>query len=71
MDIFSLDTDVFILYLRIYPEFPRETIFVTGIRNRRRNFQLWPIDLALRDLGTRFLSGLHSFSGADITGTVA
>ena len=46
---FFLDTDVFVLCLRIYPEFPRETIFVTGIGNRRRKFQLRPIYLALGD----------------------
>ena len=67
---FSLDTDVFVLCLRIYPEFPRETIFVTGIGNRRRKIHLRPIYLALWDLGTQFHPSLHSFSGADITGTV-
>ena len=54
-----------------YPEFPRETIFVTGTQNRRRKIQLRPIYLALGDLNTQPLPGLHSFSGADITGTVA
>ena len=68
---FSLDADVFVLCLRIYPEFLRETIFGTGIGNRWRKFQLRPIYLALGDLGTQFLPSLHSFSGADITGTVA
>ena len=68
---FSLDTDVFVLCLRIYPEFPRETIFVTSIRKRRRKFLLRPIYLALGGLGTHFLPSLHLFSGADITGTVA
>ena len=67
----SLDTDVFVLCLRIYPEFLRETIFVTGIGNRRRKFQLRPIYLGLGDLGTQFLPSLHSFSGTDITITVA
>ena len=71
MDIFSLDTDVFVLCLRIYPEFPRGNIFVTGIGNRWRKFQLRPLYLALGDLGAQFLPGPHSFSGADITGTVA
>ena len=54
-----------------YPEFPRETIFLTGTLNRRRKIQLRPIYLALGDLNTQPLPGLHSFSGADITGTVA
>ena len=67
----SLDTDVLVLCLKVYTEFPRETIFVTSFRNRRRKFQLRPIYLALEDLGTQFLPGIHSFSGADITGTVA
>ena len=44
---------------------------MTGTRNRRRKIQLRPIYLALGDLNTQHLSGLHSFSGADITGTVA
>ena len=70
---FSLDTesDVFVLCLRRYPEFPRETIFVTGTGNRRRKTQLRLIYLALGDLNTQSLPGLHSFSGAYITGTVA
>ena len=67
---FSLITDVLVLCQIVYPQFPRETIFVTSIRNRRIKFQLRPIYLALEDLGTQFLPGLHSFSGADITGTV-
>ena len=40
---FSLDTDVFVLCLRRYPEFQHETSFVTGIGNRRRKIQLRPI----------------------------
>ena len=44
---------------------------MTGIGNKRRKFQLRPIYLALWDLGAQFLPGLNSFSGADITGTVA
>ena len=64
--LFSLDTDVL-----GYPEFPRETIFVTGTGNRRRKIQLRPIYLALGDLNTQPLPGLYSFSGADVTGTVA
>ena len=58
MDMFSLDTDIFILYLRRYPEFPRETIFVTGTGNRQRKIQLKPGN-------TQSLHGLPSFSGAD------
>ena len=53
------------------PRISRETIFVIGIWNRQRKFQLRPICLTLVDLGAQFLSGLHSLSGADITGTVA
>ena len=62
---------LFVLCLRIYPEFLRKNFSVTGIGNRRRKFQLRPIYLALGDLGTQFLPSLHSFSGADITETVA
>ena len=50
--LFSLDTDIFVLCLRRYPEFQRETIFVTGTGNRRRKIQLRPIYLALGDLKT-------------------
>ena len=39
--------------------------------HRKQKFQLRPIYLALEDLGTQFLPDLHSFSDADITGTVA
>ena len=65
-----MDTDVFVLCLRIYPEFPRENIFETGIGSRRRKVQLRPICLALVDLGAQSLPGLHSLSGAAITGPV-
>ena len=44
---------------------------MTGTGNRRRKNLLRPIDLALRDLNTQSLPGLHSFPGADITGKVA
>ena len=58
---FSLDTYIFVLCPRIYPE----TIFVTGFGNRWRKIRLWPIYLALGDLSTQPLPGLQSFSGAD------
>ena len=70
-NVFSLDTDVFVFCLRRYPEFPRETIFATGTGNRWKNILLRLIYLALGDLNTQSLPRLHSFSGADITGTVA
>ena len=44
---------------------------MTGTGNRRRKNLLRPIYLALRDLNTQSLPGLHSFPGADITGRVA
>ena len=44
---------------------------MTGTRNRRRKKLLMPIYLALGDLNTQSLPGVHSFSGADITGRVA
>ena len=47
---FSLDTDVLLLCLIIYPEFQGEIIFMTGTENRRRKFQFWPINLALGGL---------------------
>ena len=52
-------------FLKRYPEFPRETIFVTGTGNRWRKIQMRAIYLALGDLITQSLPGLHSFSGAD------
>ena len=54
-----------------YPEFSRETIFVTGTVNRWKKIQLRPIYLGLGDLNTQPLPGLHSFSDTDVTGTVA
>ena len=59
------------LCIRRYPDFSRETIFVTGTGNRQMKIQLRSIYLALGDLTTQSLLSLHSFSGADITGTVA
>ena len=44
---------------------------MTGIGNRRMISRLRPIYLALGDLGIQFLPSVHSFSGADITGTEA
>ena len=44
---------------------------MTGTANRRRKNLLRPIYLALKDLFTQSLPGLHSFPGADITGRVA
>ena len=44
---------------------------MTGNGNRRRKIQRRPIYLALGELNTQPLLGLHSFSGADVTGTVA
>ena len=36
---FSLDTDIFVLCLGLYPEFLRETIFVIGTGNRMGKFK--------------------------------
>ena len=44
---------------------------MTGTGNRKRKIQLRPIYLALGDFNTQSLPGLHSYSGADATGTVA
>ena len=44
---------------------------MTGTESRRRENLLSPIYLALRDLNTQSLPGLHSFPGADISGRVA
>ena len=70
MDIFSLDTDVFVLCLRIYPEFSRETFFRDRHRKQTEEILIRPIYLTLGDLNAHSLPGLHSFSGADITRTV-
>ena len=54
------------------PKIPRISegeYFVTGTGNRRTKFQLRPIYFALWDLNSQSLPSLHSFSGADITGT--
>ena len=44
---------------------------MTGTGNRQWKNLLRPIYLALRDLNTQSLPGLHSFPGADVTGRVA
>ena len=71
LTIYSLDTDVLVLCPRRLPDISSETIFMTETRDTRRKIPLNPIYLALWDLNTHTLPGFHSFSGADITGTVA
>ena len=43
LEIHWLDTDVFVLSLRRYPELCQNTYFVTGTGQRRRRISLMPI----------------------------
>ena len=71
VNIFSPDTDVFILSLRRYPELCGNVNFVTGSGQRQRVIKLQPIVQALGSVKISALPALHALSGADITGSFA
>lgn len=67
----SPDTDVFILALHLYHELCKDTYFITGVGNKKRQISLEPI---VHELGVRkaaALPGFHAFTGADQTGRFA
>lgn len=68
--VFSPDTDVFILALRRYPQLSQDLAIFLG-RGMKRFVQLNPIYRALGPLKASALPGLHSLSGADVTGSFA
>lgn len=69
LDIFSPDTDVLVLALSKYTSLPQNTKFITGSGERKRTIPLQRIHIELGNLKAEALVGLHSISGADITGS--
>ena len=69
VNIFSPDTDVFILSLRRYPDLCRNVNFVTGTGHRHRVVKLQTILHALGSKNISALPALHALSGANITGS--
>jgi hypothetical protein len=71
VSIYSLDTDVFILFVRRFPKLPKHTLFCTGTGINRREVNVANIYQSMTPLQARALPGLHAVSGADITGSFA
>ena len=71
INVFSPDTDVFVLLLRRYYELCTEVHFVTGTGQRRRVIKLRPIAQTLGRSRLAALPGVHAVSGADVTGSFA
>ena len=67
INIYSPDTDVFILSLRRYPQLCSDVHFVIGIGQRHQVINLKPIVQSLGSTKVAALPGLHALSGADIT----
>ena len=71
LDVYSPDTDVFILLIRRYPQLPKETSFVTGRGTQQRRIQVKKIYDELGPARAAALPGLLAFTGTDITGSFA
>ena len=71
INVFSPDTDVFVLLLRRYYELCTKVRFVTGTGQRRRVIKLRPIAQTLGRSRLAAQPGLHAISGADVTGSFA
>ena len=71
INIYSPDTDVFILSLRRYPQLCHETNFITGTGQRHRVIKLQPIVHSICTHKIAALPALHALSGADTTVTFA
>ena len=69
LTIHSLDTDVYVLSLRCYPELCQNTYFVTGTGQRHRRISLMPIFQSLCLARAAALPAFHALSGADNTGS--
>ena len=67
----SPDTDVFILAISHYQQLCKDTYFITGVGNKKRQIPLAPIVHALGVVKTAALPGFHAFTGADQTGRFA
>ena len=68
LHIHSPDTDVFVLALHRYYQLCKNTYFITGVGNRKRQIPLAPIVHALGITKTAALPGFHALTGADQTG---
>ena len=73
LDVYSPDTDVFMIILRIrrYPQLPKETSFVTGRGTQHRRIQIKKLYDELGPAKAAALPRFHAFTGADITGSFA
>ena len=71
INVFSPDTDVFVLLLTRYYELCTEVHFVTGTGQRHRVVKLRPIAQTLGRSRLAALPALHAISGADVTGSFA
>ena len=69
--IHSLDTDVFVLTIRRYPQLCSDVRFVTGTGQRHRVINLKQVVQALGSTKVSALPGLHALSGADSRGSLA
>lgn len=67
INIYSPDTDVFILSLRRHPQLCNDVHFVIGIGQRHQVINWKPIVQALGSTKVAAWPGLHALSGADIT----
>ena len=67
----SPDTDVLVLMIRRYHQLCKDTYFITGVGNKRREIPLEPIVHALGSAKAAALPGFHAFTGADQTGRFA
>ena len=67
INIYSPDTDVFMLSLRRYPQLCSDVHFVIGIGQRHQVINLKPTVQALGSTKVAVVPGLHALSGADIT----
>ena len=67
--IHSPDTDVFILFLRRYPDLCQNTVCVTGKGQNHREIKLQPVVRALGPTKTAALPAFHALTGADKTGS--
>lgn len=69
LQIYSPDTNVFVLALRHYPELCENTLFVTGRGQNHRMIELKPIVQTLGPEKIAALPAFHALSGADNTGS--
>ena len=71
IDVHSADMDVLVHCLGHFVRLPEDTLFVTGIKQKRRKINLSAIRHAIGDVTTKALIGFHALSGADVTGSMS